>query len=80
MRGRVTLPEAAAGRRIVLDLATGGESTVFVDGKAFGTRRALWIDAPHHFIVDNWLTRDGEVGRTYELLVEAYAGHYYPGC
>ena len=40
MRGSVTLPEAAAGRRVAMDLNTGGETTVFVDGKSFGTYRA----------------------------------------
>ena len=78
MRGRVTLPRAAAGRRIAMDLQTGGESTVFVDGLSFGTRRAEWVQVPHHYIVDNCLTKRGEPGRTYELLIEAYAGHFFP--
>ena len=33
MRGRVVLPGAAAGKRIVMNLNTGGETTVFVDGQ-----------------------------------------------
>ena len=78
IRGRLTLPPEAAGRRIVMDLRTGGETTVFVDGKSFGTYRAGWVDVPHHFIVDNCLTPRGEAGRSYDLLLEAYAGHYYP--
>ena len=78
MRGKVVLPEAAAGRRIAMDLATGGESTVFVDGRSFGTRRAEWVQTPHHYIVDNDLTRCGEPGRAYDLLIEAYAGHFFP--
>ena len=78
MRGSVTLPEAAAGKRVALDLQTGGESTVFVDGKSFGTRRAEWVHVPHHYIVDNFLTDSGEPGRRYELLIEAYAGHFFP--
>lgn len=78
MRSRVTLPEAAQGKRIVMNLVTGGETTVFVDGKSFGTYRADWVVTPHHFLVDNCLTACGEAGRSYEVLLEAYAGHFYP--
>ena len=78
MRSKITLPEAAAGKRIAMNLVTGGETTVFVDGKSFGTYRAGWLNVPHHYIVDNWLTECGEPGRSYDLLLEAYAGHFYP--
>lgn len=78
MRGSVTLPEAAKGKRIVLDLPTGGETSVFVDGLSFGTYRASGMDEPHHYLVDNALTRDGQPGRRYNILLEAYAGHYFP--
>ena len=78
LRGRITLPPEAAGKRIVMDLCTGGETTVFVDGRSFGTYRAGWVDVPHHFIEDNCLATAGEAGRSYDLLLEAYAGHYYP--
>ena len=78
MRGRIVLPEAAAGKRIAMDLQTGGESTVFVDDRSFGTRRAEWVHVPHHYIVDNFLTAAGEPGRAYDLLIEAYAGHFFP--
>lgn len=77
-RTTVTLPEEARGQRIVLDLPFGGEATLFVDGQAFGTYRADWVDEPHHFMVDNYLTRDGEPGRVYQIYVEVYAGHYFP--
>ena len=78
MRASVTLDDAAQGRRIVMNLRTGGETTVFVDGKSFGTYRAEWVHTPHHYIVDNCLSECGEAGRTYDLLLEAYAGHYFP--
>ena len=78
MRSRIVLPDEAQGCRIAMDLQTGGESTVFVDGKSFGTRRAEWVQVPHHYIVDNFLTDCGEAGRAYDLLIEAYAGHFYP--
>ena len=78
MRGRVRIPEAAAGKPIVMDLKTGGETTVFVDGVSFGTYRAGWLQVPHHYLVDNWLTESAEPGRVYEILMEAYAGHSFP--
>ncbi len=77
-RGRITLPGEAEGRRIVMDLQTGGETTIFVDGKSFGTYRAGWVEEPHHFMVDNCLALRGEAGRSYDLLMEAYAGHFFP--
>ena len=78
MRGQVTLPPEAEGQRIVMDLNTGGETTVFVDGKAFGTYRDSWVKVPHHYIEDNCLSACGEPGKSYEILLEAYGGHYYP--
>lgn len=33
LKGSVTLPEEAKGRRIAMDLQTGGEATIFVDGR-----------------------------------------------
>ena len=56
MRGKIVLPEEAAGRSIAMDLQTGGESTVFVNHRSYGTRRAEWVEVPHHYIVDNFLT------------------------
>lgn len=43
-KGTVILPKAAEGKRIVMNLDAGGESTVFVNGKAFGNYRAAWVD------------------------------------
>lgn len=78
LRGEVTLPEKARGRRIVMDLRPGAESTVFVNGEAFGTRRADWVKAPHHYICDQILTLSGVPGARFRLLLEAYAGHDFP--
>ena len=78
LRGDIALPEAARGRRIVMDLNPGGEATVFVDGQEFGARRADWVRERHHYICDQILTLSGEPGRRYHLLMEAYAGHDYP--
>ena len=78
LRGKVTLPAEAEGRRIVMDLNTGGETTVFVNGRSFGTYRDSWVTVPHHFIEDNFLTASGHAGDSYDILLEAYAGHFYP--
>lgn len=82
-KGAVTLPKEAEGQRIVMDLHPGGESTLFVNGKGFGTYRADWVSEPHHFMEDNVLTICGKAGEHFEVLMETYSGHYYPdagGC
>jgi len=78
LRGSIILPERAEGQRIVLDLKPDGESSLFVNGKAFGTYRASWVDEPHHFMEDNVLSFRGEGGAQYDLLMETYAGHFMP--
>ena len=78
LRGEIVLPEEAAGQMIVMDLRQGGEATVFVEGEAFGTRRAEWVSVPHHYICDQMLTASAEPGERHKLLIEAYAGHGYP--
>ena len=83
LRSSVTVPEEADGKPLVLSLNLGGEATLFVNGEAFGTRRAEWVSIPHHSISDNYLTESAVPGMTYNLLFEVYAGHYYPdmgGC
>ena len=77
-KGTVVLPKGAEGKRIVMDLDAGGESTVFVNGKSFGNYRAAWVDEAHQFIEDNCLAVCGKEGDTYEILMETYAGHFYP--
>lgn len=77
-KGSLTLPERAAGERIVMNLQPGGESALFVNGKAFGTYRASWVDQPHQFMEDNILTVSGKPGEHFEILMETYAGHYFP--
>lgn len=79
MRGEIVLPERAAGQRIAMDLRQGGEATLFVNGEAFGTRRAEWVSVPHHYICDQVLTLSAAPGERFHLLMEAYAGHDYPG-
>ncbi|WP_027205726.1 alpha-mannosidase [Butyrivibrio fibrisolvens] len=77
-RGSVILPKEAEGKRIVMKLVPGGESTLFVNGKSFGTHRAEWVWVPHHYIEDNALTTCGHEGDRFDILMETYAGHFYP--
>ena len=76
-RASIVIPKEAEGKRVVMKLAPGGESTIFVNGEAFGTYRADWIAEDHHFMVDNYLTREAKAGDRYDILMETYAGHHY---
>ena len=83
VRGEAVLPPEARDQAVVLSLDLGGEATLFVNGEAFGTRRAEWVNVPHHYLSDNVLTAKAVPGTRYELLFEVYAGHYFPdvgGC
>ncbi len=77
-RSSITLPAEAEGQRIVMDLKPDGESALYVNGKAFGTYRASWVDEPHHFMEDNVLSFCAEKGEHFDLLMETYAGHFFP--
>lgn len=77
LKATITVPEGSAPR-YALNLPVGSEATLFLDGQAFGTYRADWVVDPLHYIVDNFLPADEPAGTTHELLVEAYAGHYFP--
>ena len=77
-RGEIALTPEASGQTIVMDIRTGGEATLFVDGEAFGTRRAEWVGEAHHYLCDQVLTRCARGDERFHLLLEAYAGHDYP--
>jgi alpha-mannosidase len=66
-KGELTLPEAAAGQRIVLYLQPGGESLVWLNGLIAGSTG--WA---HKEIT---LANPAQPGQRFEILVEAYAGH-----
>ena len=78
LRGEIVLPQEAEGERIVLDLRPGYESCVFVNGREFGTVRNSWVTTRHHYLVDNVITSDAKSGEKFEILLETYAGQYYP--
>ena len=50
----VKVPEELSGKRIAMDIQLGGESTLFVDGRSFGTRRDDWVKSRLHFLCDNY--------------------------
>lgn len=66
-RARITMPEAAGGKRILLHLGAGPEMLVFVNGREAGS-----IDR-HHSMVE--LTDCALPGESYEVYAECYAGH-----
>lgn len=78
MKGHIQLSEEAEGKRIVMNLKPDGEATLFVNDKAFGTYRASWVSEPHHYIVDNVLSRCAKGDEQFDIMMEVYAGHYYP--
>lgn len=81
-RGRIVIPEELVGKRVAMSLKPGGESNLFVNGISFGTYRADWNLPPyaeaHHWIEDNVLAREAEAGQIYDIVLETYAGHYFP--
>ncbi|MBR6359388.1 MAG: alpha-mannosidase, partial [Lachnospiraceae bacterium] len=77
-KSEFTLPGEAEGKKIVLNLAPGGESTLFVNGKSFGTYRASWLGVKHQFYSDNIVSECGKAGEHFDILMETYAGHDFP--
>jgi alpha-mannosidase len=66
-RGALTLPEAASGKMIAVMMDVGGEAAVYVDGDFAGA-----FDNEHKAIL---ISDVGQPGRTYQIVLEAYAGH-----
>lgn len=78
LRQTITIPQELAGQRIAMNLPIGAESTIFVNGEAFGTYRSDWVQIPLHYIEDNYLTKSAKAGEVFEIYLESYAGHYIP--
>ena len=66
-RTRFTVPQELEGKRLVLHVGCGEEMLVWVNGTESGA-----IDKKHKYIT---LTRSAEMGKTYEIYAECYAGH-----
>ena len=74
----IVLPPETRGERIVMDLNPGGEATLFLNGKAFGARRADRLDHPHQYAEDLTLALRAEGGEEFRLAMEVYAGTPLP--
>jgi alpha-mannosidase len=78
-KGQVVLPEAAAGKRIVLQVDVGAESAVYVDGVAVGAASPPpnWLRRHQAALLyrEILLSASGVPGARYEIMVEGYAGH-----
>lgn len=77
-KGEICLPAECKGERIVLNLKPGCESTLFVNAVPFGTYRADWILEEHHYLVDNTISMCARPGEKYIIMLECYAGHFFP--
>ena len=66
-RGKIVLPEEAAGKRIVMRIDVGAESVILVNGSLTGAS-----DAYHTEVT---VSMSGVPGERYEVVVEGYAGH-----
>ena len=73
-----TVPPEARGERIVMDLNPGGEATLFVNGRAFGARRADRLSHPHQYIADLTVCEKAEGGERVSLAMEVYGGTPLP--
>ena len=78
MFAEFTLPEEACGERIVMDLNPGGESTLYLNGEPFGTRRRDTVYHAHHYMVDQTVTRCARGGEKFSLAMEVYGGTPLP--
>ncbi|MBR3019050.1 MAG: alpha-mannosidase [Clostridia bacterium] len=78
MFSRFTVPPEAKGERIVMDLNPGGEGTLFVNGHAFGARRADRLDQPHQYIGDQTVVLCASGGETVSVAMEVYSGTPLP--
>ncbi len=74
----ITLPPETRGERIVMMLNPGGEATLFLNGRAFGARRADRLDHPHQYASDLTLAKCARGGERYRLAMEVYGGTPLP--
>lgn len=71
-RCSITVPPGVAGRMIVFKSGVSGEALVWVDGVEAGS--VSW--GRNHIL----LTKNAKPGRTFEIMMEAYAGHGATPC
>ena len=66
-RADITVPKSAAGERLCLQVDTGGESLIFVNGAETGAKGSSEREIT--------LTRKARGGERFHILVESYGGH-----
>ncbi len=80
VRGKVVVPAEAEGKKLyVLPKANAVEILYFLDGKPYGiinSKHGDFIGGKH---AAQQITPCAKTGDTYEVALECYAGHYYPG-
>lgn len=70
--GSVKLPEICHGKKTFLRAGTGAESLFIVNNEYKGV-----FDENHPVVL---LDICGDAGKAYEIAMEAYSGHFHPGC
>lgn len=68
----IVLPESCSGKKVFVRGNTGGETLVVINKKYKGV-----MDENHPVVM---MTGSGKTGDTFQIALEAYSGHYMPGC
>ncbi len=66
-RGSFTVPDNASGKMIAAMIDVGGEAAVYLNSAFAGA-----FDKEHKVL---WVADAAQAGKTYEIVLEAYAGH-----
>ena len=74
-KGNIVLPQKAEGKKIVLQIDTGGESAVFINGEAKGMAVKDSLRKRYDIRDQIPLTEKADPGEKFDLLIESYAGH-----
>ena len=78
--GKVTLPKSCTGKEVFITSRTDGETLCFVDGKPKALfdhyKQTTTVSHLHPAIM---LTKRAVAGKTYNIALEVYSGHYFPG-
>ncbi|HOX39238.1 MAG TPA: glycoside hydrolase family 38 C-terminal domain-containing protein [Candidatus Brocadiia bacterium] len=71
-RGDYKAPQSLGGKKVLLRAKTNAESMLFIDFEPSG------LFTGNHPVV--MMAKKAEAGKKYDVAVEAYAGHDFPGC
>lgn len=80
-KGQYTVPGELAGQTLYLyPRVEGYEALLWVDGKPFGTYCTKIVVTGHGNHYCNMLVNEAQAGRTVDVALEYYAGHFVKGC